>query len=98
MGQHRHHAPMSARALNEVDRHIAETRARIKRERAIIERLREGGHVAGLPRSEDLLKTFENNLTALLERRLTILRQLRRPRVSSQLAHRRKPQRRTQGS
>jgi hypothetical protein len=54
---------VTARSLNEVDRYIAETRAHIKQERAIIERLREGGHVADLARSEDLLKTFENRLT-----------------------------------
>jgi len=98
MGQQRHRAAMTARALNEVDRHIAETRAHIKQERAIIERLREGGHVADLTRSEDLLKTFENSLTVLLERRLTILRQFRRPRASSRPAHDRKLQRRIRSS
>jgi hypothetical protein len=75
---------MTARALNDVDRHIAETRAHIKLERAIIERLRTGGHAGNLARSERLLKTFEDSLTVLLERRLTIVRELRRPRVSSQ--------------
>lgn len=98
MGQRRHHAAVSARALNEVDRHIAETRAHIKRERAVIKRLREGGHVADVPRSEDLLKTFENSLTVLLERRLTILRQLRPPRASSRTAYGQEARRRLRSS
>ena len=97
MGQRRNHAPMSARALNEVDRHIAETRAHIKQERTIIERLREGDPV-DLTRSENRWKTFENSLTALLERRLTILRQLRRPRESSRAAYSQMPQRSLRGS
>jgi len=75
---------MTARALNEVDRHIAETRAHIKQEKAIIHRLQEGDHPPeDLTRSRDLLKTFEDSLTLLLERRLTILRGLRRQRALS---------------
>lgn len=82
--EQRRYGAMTARALNEVDRHIAETRAHIKQEKAIIHRLQEGDHPPeDLTRSRDLLKTFEDSLTLLLERRLTILRGLRRQRALS---------------
>lgn len=75
---------MNARALNQIDRHIAEARAHIKLEKAIIHRLQDGGHSArNLARSKDLLQTFEQSLEMLLERRLAILKELRRPRAAS---------------
>jgi hypothetical protein len=40
---------MSARDLNEVDRRIAESRSNIKRQRELVQKLRERGHDADLP-------------------------------------------------
>ena len=74
---------MSARDLTEVDRPIAETRANIKRQGELVQKLRERGHDADLPQAEGFLKVFEDSLTVLLERRLMVQSSLRRPRASS---------------
>lgn len=85
---------MNARVLNEVDRHLAETRAHIKRQREIIQTLKRDGHEQDLPQAQDLLKTLEQSLTVLLENRLAVLGRLRPPRGPSNPrspAHRRRP-------
>jgi hypothetical protein len=77
-----------ARDLNEVDRHIADTREHIKLQRKLIQKLKQDGHDADLPLAEELLQTLENSLTILLEGGLTVLGALRRLRATSQLTER----------
>jgi len=84
---------MLARDLNEIDRRIADARAHIEHEREIARRLQEHGHTAEATKSQDLLKTFEDSLEALLELRRTILKGLRRT-ASSVSSLGAKPQRR----
>ena len=68
---------MSARALNEADRHLAETRAHIKRQRETIQTLQRDGHEPDLPQAQGILETLERSLTVLLENRLAVLGQPR---------------------
>jgi hypothetical protein len=69
---------MIARDLNEIDRHIADTRRHIERQRATIKKLSQNGHAAAAVQAQGFLKTLEGSLSVLLERRSTILRGLGR--------------------
>lgn len=74
---------MIARDLNEIDRHIAETRAHIERQRAIIGKLQKDGHAGAALQAGEFLKTLEGSLRVLQERRTTVLRGLGRRRAAS---------------
>ena len=74
---------MIARDLNEVDRHIAETSARIERQRATIGKLDKDGHAGAALQAGQFLKTLEGSLRILQERRTTLLRGLGRRRAAS---------------
>ena len=74
---------MTARDLNEIDRQIAEVRQQIKEQKAIIHRFEQANEAADATQAGVLLKVLEDELSHLLERRVSVLGQLRRPRATS---------------
>jgi len=90
---------MIARDLNEIDRHIADTRRHIERQRATIKKLAKDGHAGAAAQAQGFLTTLEGSLGVLLERRGTILRSLGRSRAPSPRPQReQRPRRRARGS
>lgn len=74
---------MSARDLNQTDRQIAEVRQQIKDQKALIRRFEQENETADVTQAGVALRVLENELSRLLDRRLTILRQFRRSRATS---------------
>jgi hypothetical protein len=72
---------MAATDLNEVNRQIFETRQHIDRHREAIQKLHEGSQTQAIPQAADQLKTLEDRLRSLQERRQAILQQLGHPYV-----------------
>jgi hypothetical protein len=69
---------MAARDLKKIRKRIAQTRADIALQHEIVRELKRAGDAAVAARAEELVKTLEQSLTVFLERRQTILRNLRR--------------------
>jgi hypothetical protein len=69
---------MNARNMDEIESHISEVRANIERQRKLIHKLKADGHDEDIAQAEGLLRTLEESLLVLRERRSTIL-QVRRP-------------------
>ena len=74
---------MSARELNQIDRQIAEVRQQIKEQKALIRRFEQENETADVTQAGVALRVLENELSRLLDRRLTILGQYRRSRATS---------------
>jgi hypothetical protein len=68
---------MAARDLKKAQKRIAQTRADIALQREIVRKLKHAGDEGGAARAEELVKTLEQRLAVFLERRQTILRNLR---------------------
>jgi uncharacterized coiled-coil protein SlyX len=73
--------PMATRDLNDVNKQIFETRQHIDRQREAIQKFHEGSQIQAIPQAEDQLKTLEDRLGSLQERRQALLDQLRRRRI-----------------
>jgi uncharacterized coiled-coil protein SlyX len=73
--------PMAARDLNNINKQIFETRQHIDRQREVIQKFYEGSQIQAIPQAEDQLKTLEDRLGSLEERRHALLDQLRRRRI-----------------
>jgi hypothetical protein len=67
--------------LQKVNQRIAEARLRIGDQRAIIDRLRDGGH--DVSTAEELVKALERSLAALEDIKTRMLSELRQPRATS---------------
>ena len=75
---------MSARALNDVDRDIVETREHIEVQRDVVRKFNDSGHIQDATLAEGILRALEKSLDILQERRRTAIGELRRSRASSQ--------------
>jgi len=68
---------MAQRDLKKAAKRIAQTRADIALQREIVRKLKHAGDDAGAARVAALVETLERSLAVFLERRQTILRDLR---------------------
>ena len=73
---------MIARALNDVDRDIVETREHIEVQRDVVRKFTDGGQIADAALTEGILRALEKSLSILHERRRTVLSEARQPRAS----------------
>ena len=89
---------MGARALNEIERTIAETRAHIEVQRSVVQKYNDGGQITDAALAEGILRALEKSLEILEERRRTALAELRRPRATSKPLLSEKARRRSGGS
>jgi hypothetical protein len=85
---------MGARAINEIEQSIAETRAHIEVQRDVVQKYNDGGQITDAALAEGILRAFEKSLRILEERRRTALG----PRATSKQAPSEKPRRRSEGS
>jgi len=74
---------MITRDLNDLDRRIAEVRQQIKEQKAIIHGFEQAADVADATQAGVALRVLEDELSRLLQRRVTILGRFRRRRAAS---------------
>jgi hypothetical protein len=86
---------MGARALNEIEQTIAETRAHIEIQRDIVQKYNDGGQITDAALAEGILRALKKSLEILQERRRIAVEELRRPRATSKPAPPEKARRRS---